>query len=176
MDIKRLEDISLSVDDVMRIVNGKANFISYDKLISVNDLDELLDPYGSCLLLYLTDENYGHFCCLNKINKNEVEFFDPYGIFVDNEFEDFEIDEHFNKKKNQDRNYLSYLMYKSPYKLSYNEHQFQKKNDDIKTCGRHCGIRMLLKHMPLKEYSKLMFKNGYGDPDTFVTILTADIP
>ena len=109
---------------------------------------------GSVLIMYMQSENYGHYCCLNKISEREVEFFDPYGLYPDKEFKfsNYNI----NKKMKQDHTYLSYLLYKSPFKLSYNHYKFQQKAPPVQTCGWHCIMRVKHKNLSLKQYKKFM--------------------
>lgn len=175
--IKRLEDISLSDKDVLKIVNGKANFITYDKLKHVKDIDELLEPYGSCIILYLTKPNYGHFVSLNLVGPNEdqLEHFDSYGYVPDDELSDFDIDPKLRQQLGEDFPYLLKLMYDSDYDLSFNEHKLQARKNDIKTCGRWAGIRSLLKHLPLEEFVDIFQNNKLGTPDQIVTAVTEDI-
>lgn len=152
-------DIALSDKQVLRIVDGKANMILYPELYKYTNLDDMLVPYGACFLLFESKPSYGHWCALLKLNNEEVEFFDPYGTFPDKELE--WIPEPFKENSNQDYPYMSRLMIESPYKLSYNEHPFQKHGAGIKTCGRWAAVRILLKDLSLKQFTKLFLQpNG----------------
>ena len=109
---------------------------------------------GSVIIMYLQSDEYGHYCCLNKISDKEVEFFDPYGLFPDKQlkFSDYNV----NKKHKQNHTYLSWLLYKSPYKLSFNHYKFQTKTPPTQTCGWHCALRIKHKNLSLKEYKNMM--------------------
>src|SRR5574337_291361 len=113
--IKNLEDVSLSNFELMDIVDNQSNLITYDKLANVRSIDEILNPYGACIILFLTRENYGHWCCLFKLGDNLLEFFDPYGYMPDEELS-------FGQ---QQVPYLSALLIKSKYSISYNHYRFQ---------------------------------------------------
>ena len=175
--IKQLKNISLSDRDVLKIVNGKANFVSYDQLKNVRNIDEILAPYGSCIILYLTKPNYGHFVALNLVGPDYdiLEHFDSYGYVPDDELTDFEIDPRMREQLGEDYPYLLQLMYDSPYDLSFNEHKLQARKNDVKTCGRWASMRTLLKHLPLEEFVDIFKNNKLGTPDDIVTKFTEDI-
>ena len=168
--IKKLEKIALSNTDVLDLVNHKANFITYDKLAHSKHIDDILGSYGACIILFLTREKFGHFCCIFKIDKNELHFFDPYGYMPDEQL-DFEIDKNTRKKRHEDFTYLLWLLLNSGYKVTYNEIQFQQDSANVSTCGRHCAIRLLLRNLNEDEYKKII-KRTKINPDILVTILT----
>jgi hypothetical protein len=171
--LKQYEDIALSDKELLKIIDGKANLILYPQLINFRNIDEMLDPYGACIILFEAKPHYGHWCCLFKISHTMIEFFNPYGGWPDDSLEYIPME--FRKQSNQDKPYLSELMINSPYELSYNEHAFQKHGKNIKTCGRWCGVRLALRYMSLEEFAefikkmtKLLKING----DELVTLLT----
>lgn len=174
--IKIYEDIALSDSEVLKLLDGRCNIILYPDLYKYNSLDEILEPYGSCILLFafqIKPSIYGHWCAINKISDNEVEFFNSYGGWPDDTLK--HILGGIRKKSNQDKPYLSMLMLESPYQLSYNEYRFQKHGKNIKTCGRHCAIRSIFKDLSLEEYKKLLETLGKKlnmDMDELVTFLT----
>ncbi len=161
------KNYALSSSDIKRALKGKTKIITYDKLKNYNNIDEVLSPYGCAVILYLETPNSGHWVALIK-HQDRIEHFDSYGVRPDEEF--LYID---NKKINYSskRPTLSELLIFCPYKIEYNEIQFQKDgNNDIATCGRWCIIRCLLKHMTL-DYFQEIFKQ-FKDPDSVVTELT----
>ena len=173
-EIKQLIKKPLSVDDVKRICDYKTTFVTYPELNNVKDIDDILNKHGSVLILYLQSPTFGHWCVLNKINDKLIEFFDPYGYFVDNPLK--YNDKARNMMLKQKAPYLSKLLIKSKYDLSYNEHPFQTKKYDINTCGRHCGLRIKYKSVTLNNYKKMFDSvKKYGTPDEIVTVLTYDI-
>ena len=101
-----------------------------------------------------------------------VEFFDPYGKFIDDQLEYIPVN--FRKISNQDYPHLTALLYNSKYNLSYNQYPFQKLKDNIKTCGRWTALRIMFRDMPLDDFAKL-FNNS--DSDNLATLLTLfDLP
>lgn len=171
--IKELEEISLSNDEILELVDGKANLILYPELSKINNIDEILYPYGACIILFLTKKNYGHWTCIFKVNDNTIEYFDPYGLYIDNAL-NFKMDKYFRKINNEDFAHLTYLLYISPYNISFNQYKFQKKLKGVSTCGRHTAMRLILRDLSLDEYKKFMTNRKYS-PDELVTILTSYI-
>jgi|SRR5271154_2028970 len=177
MDILKVyENIALSDREVLKLIDGKANLILYPDLIEYDNIDEILEPYGACIILFEAKPKYGHWCCLFKQNEKLLEFFNPYGGYPDDSLE--YIPMHFRLISNQYYPYLSFLMYYSPYELSYNEYKFQKHGKDIKTCGRHAAMRLVFRHLSLDDYKQLLdflckiLKMNY---DEIVTLLTGYI-
>jgi hypothetical protein len=170
--IKKLEKHSLSDNELLELVSNKANLLTYTEVSKINTMDELLGPYGACIILYLSKHNYGHWCCIFLVGSNELEFFDPYGTYID--FQLKHIPEYFRKVSGQMCPHLSCLMINSPYLLSYNEYKFQKHEKDISTCGRHVAIRLILRKLDLESYKDFITSTP-NDPDYVVTMLTAFI-
>ncbi len=165
--IDKYKDISLSDRDVLGIVQGKANLVIYHDLHKYSNVDEILEPFGACFILFESKPRYGHWCLLFKVNENMVEFFNPYGGFPDDSLDS--ISKSFKRQSNQDKPYLSRLLLNSRYILSYNEYDFQKRENNIKTCGRWCSVRLVCRNLTLNQFAKL-FKNNNGDD--MVTLLT----
>lgn len=168
--IKDLQSIPFSGSDIKDALDGDVKIIRYSDLKNYNSIDELLTPYNKVVLLYLTKPNYGHWCCL-FLENNILEFFDPYGFKIDKQLEF--IDDNFRKKSNQDYPYLSRLLLNSPYKLTYNDKKLQENDKDVSSCGRHCCIRLIMSHIPIKKYQEMLLSKGGNNPDDKVTYLTA---
>lgn len=170
--IKHYENIALSNHDIMSLLQGKVNIILYPDLHKYQSIDQLLQNYNCCIILYSARPRYGHWCALIK-RDDEIEFFNPYGGLPDAGLK--LINPRFRIESNQFLPYLKMLMYESPYALHYNEFQFQRKNVYVKSCGRHCIVRVMCKNLNIYQYKKLLdhlrklFKTDY---DGVVTILT----
>ena len=149
------------------MLKNKVNIIPYNELKNYNSIDEVLSPYGQAVILYLTDNSYGHWTALID-QGSHIEFFDSYQSKPDHEFD------HINKKERKSFNYkgvpyLSKLLQKSGRAIEYNQQPMQKLGDGVNTCGRHCVVRILLKDIPLSDYQAIM---QMFDPDKLVTDLT----
>lgn len=159
----------LGDDDINKILEPDTHIFTYPYLKDVKDIDEVFDPYGRAMMLYLTeDANTGHWVCLIR-RPDEIEFFDPYGEHPDEPLT-------WNGKQKQrqlqqDRPYLSKLLRAKGLPVVYNKTKFQELDNDIATCGRHCVIRLLFKDLPLPKYAEMIRKSKMS-PDEFVTRLT----
>jgi hypothetical protein len=171
--IKQYKDIALSDKEVLKLINGKANLILYPDLYKYETIDEILEPYGACILLFEAKPNYGHWCCIFKVNDNLLEFFNPYGGYPDDSLE--YIPMRFRVVSHQYYPHLSWLMINSPYELSYNEYEFQKHGKYIKSCGRWCALRLNCRYMSLDDFHSFIEKTKTIlkiSNDELVTLLT----
>lgn len=165
-------DYSLSDSDILNCLSGKTKVILYSDLKNVSDIDDLLKPYDSFVVLHEQYPRIGHWACLtlNRRN-NELEYFNSYGDYPD-DFLDL-VDDGLKKKLNEDYPYLTMLMINSKYNLAYNQYKLQKLSNDIATCGRYVVVRILLKDIPLDEFVKI-FKNKKYTPDEVAYKLTGN--
>lgn len=179
MSLKRLEDIALSNYDIMKLLHNKVKIVLYPDLHNFNSIDELLSPYGCCILLYEAKKNYGHWTAIIKRGRS-IEFFNSYGGDKSG-LPDASLDlinPQFRVISNQIFPYLKMLMYDSPYELNYNEFPFQQHGQNIRTCGRHCVVRCLCRNMNIYQYKDLLdelCRHFRTDYDGVVTILTSKI-
>lgn len=170
--IKKLMSKSLSNYDILKIIQNKANLITYPDIHKYKSLDELLGKHKACIILYETKPLYGHWCCIFKLSNDCVEFFDPYGLFPDTE-KKF-INKDYQKLSNQYKPYLKALMLESPYILTYNHFPFQEKKVGVNSCGRWCAIRLLFRHLALDDFIKIFGKKRHNKHDFYITLLTKD--
>ncbi len=162
-------DKSLSDKEILNLIDGKANVLTYSELENYDNIDDALGPHNALILLYqTTGENYGHWTCVFK-NGNEINFFDPMGIFPDDENK--WIPKKNKKVKYDDYLHLTNLLYGSGYNVIYNEVPLQKDDNGINTCGRHCALRLIFRDIPHEKYIKFM--KQFDDPDLLVTYLTS---
>lgn len=165
MSLKDHKAHSLTDQEVIDLVKGKAKVVTYDQLRKVKNIDDLLKPHGAVFLLYQQQKNHGHWVALfrreNRKGNVEIEFFDSYGIFPDEQL--FWTDKTVRKQLHHDYPYLTKLLYKAPrnYDLIYNEYPFQKFGKGVNTCGRWCVHRLQNKDKSLNEYVR-MVKAGNG--------------
>lgn len=176
MNKKKIEmNIALSNHDILNLLNNNCRIILYPDIHNYNSIDQILDPYDCCIILYESMPKYGHWCALIKTDENNIEYFNPYGGFPDNSLD--YISNEFRKQSNQFYPYLSNLMYKSDYNINFNEFPFQQKKNDIKTCGRHCVVRVFCKSINIYQYKdildKLCKKFKLNNYDEFVTLITS---
>jgi hypothetical protein len=146
------ELLSYAISDAdIRIITGINNVIRYQDIQNYDSVDDLLKNVLACFILFETKDNYGHWTVIFR-NKNLIEFFDPYGVFIEKQ-KLFIEEEQFREPIN----WLSILLKKSPYQISYNEIPFQNmKNKTIGTCGKWCIMRWLHRHKNLYDFEKMI--------------------
>lgn len=171
--IENLKSYAFSGGDVLEMVDGKSKLVRYPDLHKYKSIEEVLAPHNCFFLLYETKERYGHWVCVILHPNNELEFFDPYGLFIDHQL-NF-IDNKHRLNSNQEYPFLSRLFLNSPYKIVWNKTKLQKKYKNNSTCGRHIGLRMVLRDLPLKKYQEIMKQEGNINADDKATYLTAFI-
>jgi hypothetical protein len=54
--------------------------------------------------------------------------------------------------------------------VSYNQYRFQKLKDHVKSCGRWCALRIILRHLTLEQFKDLFLNKYSDDLATFLTI------
>lgn len=169
--IKDGEVFNLSGEDILRITDGKTNILQYEKLDSVVSLDEVLSPHRALVLLYQTAERFGHWVVLlDKGNKN-LEFYDPYGLDVD---EELNIDNEFHLRIHGGviTPHLSALIEKGGWRVTYNKERLQQMLEDVNTCGRYCALRVRFRDSSMEKFNGLLKDNKHYEPDMWVTALT----
>ena len=165
--IKNAEKVELDGDTMMLITENKCNLMTYEELENISSIDEAFKGKEGVILLYQRADNNGHYCLLFKENASTLSFFDPYAFKMDSElaFSDYNLRKHGGEQVP----HLTALIEKSNYKLNQNTTQFQKKRNDINTCGRHVCVRFRMREYSNAEYNNL-FKSV--DSDFYVSCLT----
>lgn len=163
-------DYSLSAEDIQKYLR-KTKIIPYGEIQRYRTAADLVYPFNECVILYKTADNYGHWTGLIK-NKYGYEFFDPYGVMLDDELDypvQDEDEEEFKWRHGQDYRYLTKLLSEVPQTVSYNHHNFQKfkRPDGVRpaTCGRHTILRLLNKNKSLEQYAKELDQTISLNPD-----------
>jgi hypothetical protein len=147
-------DYALSDSDIKNILGNNVKIINYCDIYNYNSVDDLLDPYDFVIILYEMKPNFGHWCLFFKRDNKTCEFFDSYGVKVDDEL-DF-VDKEYKNQLCENYKFLSYLIYKSKYQLQYNPFLFQKYHKNISTCGRWCIFRYLFKSLTINKFNKMI--------------------
>lgn len=166
---------SLSNFDIFNLLEGKCNVMTYPELTQYDNIDDAMGLYDAVVLLYETQQNFGHWTLFFKYDDNDnetIEFFDPYGLFPDDELE--YVPMNFRKIEGEYYPYLTYLLYKSNYDIVYNNHRLQEKKNDINSCGRHVVTRLIFRDLDIDDYFKLIKKTGLSS-DQFVLYITNNI-
>ncbi len=170
---------AFSDKEIKAACDGKVRIIQYKQLAGISNIDQILNPYGACIILYTTDRNYGHWVTLLRQasgkRKPNLEHFDSYGFKPDDELKF--VPDDFKAEDNEDFPYLTRLLYQAtlpngPYnQVTYNEHKLQKYQEGTSTCGRWAAMRVILKDLTLQQFIKLFTKQHFS-PDWYVTAMT----
>lgn len=159
--VKKFMNYPISGDNILAICNGKANIVINSQLGKYSNIDSILGKDGAAIIFYdKKDDDVGHWSCLFRKGKY-LEFFDPYGLDIDGPL-----------KFTGGRSYLTNLCLNSKYRITFNPYSIQKYSNNISTCGRFVGLRLLLRELDIHQFAKLFFDNKCYQPDFWVTILT----
>ncbi len=169
----KLFKYALTDKDIASALNNRVKIVSLSEVKNMTNINQLIGPYKACVFLYETENNYGHWCCVLQVNLDTIEFFDPYGMMIDNELK--YIPKSFLKKKQLNHTFVGKLLYDSHYNnIEWNNYPLQKLEKDMNTCGRHVLVRLLNRNLTLDEYYNKIKKSGYN-PDEYVTLITKNI-
>lgn len=149
-DYEKYINYPLSTQEIPRLY--PTNIKIYNELKNVNNLDEILIN-NSCVILYLDNPTYGHYCCVKKYNNNYY-FFDPYGKKIDKY-------NHYEGGKKIESNYLKRLFLnkkKEGFNIFYNDHPLQKYSVTVATCGYWCISFIKLKSLNENNFLKYIQK------------------
>ena len=153
--IKQVEENSIS-DAEIRYYLPSANIMTYPELNIIEDIEQLLPRNDSYfILLYLDTKNSGHWVTLKRFN-NDIQYFCSYGTYPDDQIRKWYGVELATELK-ENKLYLSNLLNKTKLNVNYNDMNYQNKNIDIVTCGRHM-INFIKSKKDLKQYYKMMQK------------------
>jgi hypothetical protein len=134
--------------------------LKYSDLKNYSNIDELLpNDRDFKIILIEQDNNLGHWVCVMKYG-DTIEYFNPYGLRVDNDKK--WVGRVKNVMLGQSQDVLSEMMEASPYKCIYSKKRFQKLKADINTCGRWVILRIICMKdlsMNIKEFQKFI-KSG----------------
>lgn len=159
----------LSDKNITHLLDGDCFILLYKDLNNYNNINDLFKKSDNIIVLYQTTCCYGHWVALINHNKH-IEFFDSYGYAPEDE-KQF-MTKTWLIRSGQQENYILNLLSTSYKKCIYNSTIMQDKRPFIATCGRHCVVRIKLKHMPLKKYQQMLLQNGEFNSDFLVTYFT----
>lgn len=151
--------------------------LKYSELKNYKTIEELLPKDFSYKIILIESEmNSGHWICLLRYG-NFIEIFNSYGTRPS-----VELNFLSRVKKmilGQDEKFLNTILTecKGRYKVIYNKKRFQKYSNNIRTCGRHVLLRIMMNtlyRMTLMDYIDFMekIKERYGlDYDQIVSVM-----
>lgn len=168
--IEKNRNKSFSGQDIYLLCDKKVKVLKYPELRNFKTLEDAWGPHKAMIILYLTKEHYGHWCAVFRADKNTLEFFDPYGSFPDSEIDMIRAT---RPDAPLQLPWLTRLMARSHYNILYNKQKLQQFKKDVNTCGRWCGMRVVMRDTPLQEFIDMFIsKSNKKSPDWLVTCMT----
>jgi hypothetical protein len=174
-----------SKKDLEYMLNGKVKIITYDQLSDFETLDDLLEPYGSSIILYPNhdDPEIGHWIAVFKIpgaNTNTIEYFDSYGCYVDDPIKSFNEQAASLHEPRRIEPMLLDLMIDSPYANDIEFSEIPLQSDEIATdtCGLWCIVRLKNNYLNENAFRKQFYDSSIKDgilPDLLVSTLVCDM-
>lgn len=171
-DEKKLMNMALSEDQLLRALSGHVKIISYSDLKNYRTLESLLKPYNKVIILFaITSPLNGHWTCLHKRTSGEVIFTDSYGLepMDENHYVPASIVKYVSE---QFRPYIYQLFSNYRHPIHYSQYRLQSPNTSV--CGRYCIVRLLYPELSEDQFSKVL-RDSVVHPDIVVTLLTKDI-
>lgn len=167
------ESTSFTNKDIEKISHVN-NIIKYEDLSNISTVDSLLGHFGAVVILYETKQNFGHWVCLFKTDYDTLEFFDSYGLSIDEEL-NF-IPKYTRFQLNEITPHLTAILKDSRYKIIQNNFRLQQFIEHVNTCGRWVASRLRLRNLPLEEFIKI-FISGLPEitADYLITTYTLKI-
>jgi hypothetical protein len=183
---------ALTPNDIFNSAGKTCNVLTYPELSKFKKVDDIFkygnSLYGllkpnlpfddnSCILLYMSKPNFGHWCIINRHQKKgkttRIDFLDSYGNMIDDQL-DF-INDDFREDSNQLKAHLSRLLSNAKVPVHFNDVQMQVLDGKISTCGRY--VSLFLKHndLTVEDFVNTLTKSSdiFKIPiDELVTFLT----
>jgi hypothetical protein len=166
INYEKIKNTPISGDRISEVLGDKINVISYNELTKMNSLDEVLNPYRACVILFQTRDNFGHWVlCFERPNGN-IEFFDSLSYFPEDEL-NF-ISKSYKLKHGLGYPYLIKMLYESGRQIEYNDHKLQ--GDHSSTCGRWVIARYIMKDYDIDIFAKIFMNSALSPDDELVRI------
>lgn len=174
--LKKAEQFSYSDKDITRFLDDDVRIRKYSELSQCKTLDDILDGKSCSVILYMTNQNYGHWTALLRNPGGEdktYEVFDSYGIMPDEElkFIPEDVSTSLNGGPIMSHIIKDDLETGKAKNVYYNKYRLQEHLNDINTCGRWCAVRCILRRFRIDEFC-LLFIDQKLEPDEYVTLLT----
>jgi len=120
------------------------------------------DLLPASIILYQDTKNMGHWTAVFLDRNRKINFFDSYGYPPDYQLAFSRYNRLYDQK------YLSNII--KDHNIIYNDIRLQKKISS-NTCGRWVVMRLLMKELTSREFSKLFIKQKFP-PDWYICCLT----
>lgn len=163
-------DKAFSDSELTKLCDDQVSIVPYDELYDMEHIDEAFDGKPAIALLYLTGKNFGHWVAVIN-HKDNIEVFNPYGLKIDEDLN--YISPKWRHKSHQDEKHLTRLLKNQEKPVIYNDIKLQRVKENIATCGRWVGTRIVCRDMPLDYFIKIFTdKKNKFPADYYITCFT----
>lgn len=165
---------ALSDADLRALIPGVP--ITLYKDLKGATLASITDGAGRGMILFTDEETpdtiSGHWFAVLPQRTGYL-VFDPYGGTASDPWHDGVkfVSRQELSQLGQGRPLLDDLFRRAGVRVLFNETPFQKRENDVNTCGRHCVVRLWNRDMTNSEYKSYIYSQG-PDADATVTRLT----
>jgi len=121
-------------------------FLPYEEMSKITSIDQLLPK---TLILYQLDK-IGHFCGLMSLNNGNIQFFDPFGLYPDDQLD--LVNPKYHHYMKSPMKYLLSLMEKSQRPVVYNEYRLQSRTTSV--CGAWVALRLTYPNLTSDEFAQ----------------------
>lgn len=172
--INNIESIPLSGKDLqdmaMKMGNLKTKWILYEDLARFTTIEQLMGNLNTVFVLlqiigHSVKPQIGHWISLSIDDKGIVNYYDPYGLTIE---QDLII--------TNNRDLFSKLLKSSTVNINRNRHQSIRENQN--ECGRHTVVRSIFHFMNNDQYHSLVVmplivSRQISNADVLVSLMTA---
>lgn len=156
-----------SKKDILYMLGGRVNVVTYNQIQNYETLEDLLNPYQTVVILYPNpsddpeiEAEVGHWTCLFVMPRSNVlQYFDSYGVYMDEKVGEYNEEDEGVKlhKRTPMEPALLKLILESKYADStcFNNTQYQSMTLNVATCGLWCVSRIKNNNMMEEEYEML---------------------
>lgn len=170
-----------SRNDIQYMLDNKGKVIEYKDLDKFNNIEELLEPYMSVVILdpNPSDPETGHWTCLfTNSGTNHLQFFNSYGSYIDEDIKEYNNDV-FHRSEQFNPTLLT-LILNSRYadNMHYNDTPYQSTDVATNCCGLWVVARLKNKHLNEYAFEKIYYdlpiERGI-DPDLLVSCVVGNL-
>jgi len=145
----------------IKLLNPDAKILKYPDLYKYDSVEEIFGDKRKVIILYLMiNDSVGHWTTL-FLNQDGINFFDPYGVPPDFEFE--LLSKRKRTQLDQEQDYLLQML--SPHKVIFNNITYQEQG--TMTCGCFVSHRLNHSHLNDPQYFSI-FADSNKRPDNLV--------
>lgn len=169
-EIAELEQQPTTDEQLKHALRGDVTCMIYQDFAKYSKIEDVFRDSLNVVVVFPVEKyNQGHYIAvLYYPDKNLVSVFDPYGYSLE---EDINLADYLDHYDDRVKFALLTLLENFSGTVQVNRVPFQNKSDAIATCGKHCVMRILYRHIvDVEDYRKFL-KYRNLTPDEIVTLM-----